>query len=81
MKKLSERIETKIVSIKKEYDQIPAGVMVRKPYENTPLEKFVSPPTPDEIRKYVARKTKENPDSFSLVEFADWVLTRDEWLR
>ena len=69
MNKLEEIIAKKVAEIKKQYRD--PGLLTRKLFDD---RKINSIPTDEEIQKYVIESEKNG--SFSLRDFAKWILTR-----
>jgi len=73
MKQLNDIINSKVAEIKKQFS---TPVKIKSP-DKRYNEKTVDLPTEEEIREYVRQSEVGSPGTFSLIDYAKWILDRN----
>jgi len=75
MKQLSDIINLKVAEIKKQFS---TPVKIKSPDKLYNGKTIDGLPTEEEIREYVRQSETGSPGTFSLVDYAKWILDRNE---
>lgn len=75
MKQLNDIIGSKVAEIKK---QFATPVKIKSPNKKCNGKTIDGLPTEEEIREYIRQSEAGSPGTFSLVDYAKWIIERNE---